>query len=202
MQQAENTTTAPAERRNSQRWAFLFTFFLGLILVPVSFATASLLSVDLIALLNPDVGASVIGFSATVPLALLLVWFMRTSWRPLADLRHAQIEFLAQLGFDLTPMRIALLSLVAGISEEMFFRGVLQTAIDRHASTPIAIVLPSILFGALHAKTLLYAIAAGVAGAYFGFLFWQTGSLIAPIITHAIYDYIALEWARRAINDR
>ncbi len=97
---------------------------------------------------------------------------------------------------------MALLSIVAGIGEELLFRGVLQTALDRHFPVLVAIALPSFLFGALHARTLFYAVAAGIAGAYFGILFWGTGSLFAPIVTHAAYDYIALEWARRAIAEQ
>jgi membrane protease YdiL (CAAX protease family) len=199
-QRAQNDPEAgPASA--TQRRAFRLTLLLGLILIPVSFGLARLTSIDLLALLHPGVDAVLIGIAATVSLALLLAWFMRTQWSAVAELRRSQIEFLSEIGFDLTPARILLLSLVAGISEELFFRGVLQTVIDRHSSILIAIVLTNIVFGALHARTPFYAIAAGFAGAYFGFLFWETGSLAAPIIAHAAYDYVALEWARRAIAD-
>jgi hypothetical protein len=182
--------------------AFWTTFVLGSLAIPAAIALAHLLDVDFSPHFEITAKAALIGAGATLPPSLMLFWFMRSTWRPVASFRESQIAFLANLGFRLTPLRIALLSAVAGVGEELLFRGVLQAAADRHLPVLAAILLPNILFAALHARTVLYALAAGAIGVYLGVLFWATGSLIAAMIAHALYDCVAFEWARRILKQR
>lgn len=90
----------------------------------------------------------------------------------------------------------------AGVSEELLFRGVLQTWSDRFLPLAFAILATNVLFGALHARTVLYAVIAGFVGVYLGVVFEASGNLVAPIVTHALYDAVALELARRAMAAR
>jgi hypothetical protein len=182
--------------------AFWTTFVLGSLTIPAAIALAHLLKVDFSRHLEATPEAAFIGVGATLPPALTLFWFMLSTWRPVAAFRESQIAFLANLGFRLTPLRIALLSAIAGIGEELLFRGVLQAAADRHMPSLAAILLPNVLFAALHARALVYALAAGAIGVYLGVLFWTSGSLIAAMIAHALYDCIAFEWARRILIQR
>ncbi|NWG71195.1 MAG: CPBP family intramembrane metalloprotease [Parvularculaceae bacterium] len=142
------------------------------------------------------------GVAATAPLVLLLEWFMRTGYPPLARFRVSQIGFFAGIGFRFTPFRIAVLALGAGVTEELLFRGVLQTWAAGEMPLVLAVVLPNILFGALHWRTTLYAVIAGLVGVYFGTLFLVTGNLLAPIVAHALYDVVALQKTARAIAAR
>lgn len=190
---------APATRRNERR-AFILTAGIGAMLIPAAAAIAAALSIDLAPQFGLGVVSIVCGLLATAPLVALLAWFMKTGWRPLADFRASQLQFFSEIGFELTPRRGAVLALIAGVSEELMFRGVLQTAADRQWPLAAAIFFPSILFGILHARTVLYAIVAGFVSAYLGILFWMTQSLLAPMITHALYDFIALCWTWRAIG--
>lgn len=185
----------------SQTRAFLIAAGIGAMLIPAAFAIAAGLSIDLSALLHFRISDVIFGLAATLPLLALLYGFMIAKWRLLAEFRTSQLKFFSEIGFELTPMRIVALALIAGVSEELMFRGVLQTAADRQLPLVAAIVLPSILFGLLHARTILYAVIAGLVGVYLGVLFWATESLCAPIITHALYDYIAFDWTRRAIKN-
>ncbi|MBI1392090.1 MAG: CPBP family intramembrane metalloprotease [Alphaproteobacteria bacterium] len=141
-----------------------------------------------------------VGAVATLPLVLALLLFMQTNYPPLARFRSSQIDFLNELGFELTPFRIVAIGLAAGISEEMLFRGALQSLAERHLPMVVSIVAPNIIFGLLHARTTLYAIIAGVLGVYLGVIFALTGSLAPPIATHAIYDMAALAIAKRYID--
>ncbi|MCA8894653.1 MAG: CPBP family intramembrane metalloprotease, partial [Amphiplicatus sp.] len=61
---------------------------------------------------------------------------------------------------------------------------------------------PNIAFGALHARTSLYAFIAGMVGVYMGLVFAATDNVLAPIITHAAYDWAALIITQRAIAAR
>ena len=91
-----------------------------------------------------------------------------------------------------SPAELALLAAVAGISEEVLFRGVVQVALARVFGDPGALLAASVLFGLVHFATRAYAVLAGVMGLYLGALFLFQGTLLAPIITHAVYDFIAL----------
>jgi membrane protease YdiL (CAAX protease family) len=184
----------------SGRRAFWTTFALGAMTTPAAVGSALLLSVDLAPLLAPQVREIAIGVAATGPLVLMLMWFMASQWRPVAAFRSSQLQFFREIGFTLTPLRSALLASAAGLGEELLFRGVLQTIAAQHWPIIAALILPNVLFGALHARTAFYAVAAGVVGVYLGVLFWLAGGLAAPMIAHALYDFIALEWARKILD--
>ncbi len=155
--------------------------------------------------LGPQFSVSVndflIGVIATLPLVVFLWWFTNTTLEDLAVFRRSQIRFFSEIGFQFTPLRIALMAIGAGVSEELLFRGVLQSWFAGFSPIALAIVLSNLLFGALHLRTVLYAVIAGLVGCYLGAVFAFTGNLLAPIVTHALYDAAALEYTRRAINN-
>jgi membrane protease YdiL (CAAX protease family) len=55
-------------------------------------------------------------------------------------------------------------------------------------------ILVSLLFGASHLLTWTYGIIAAIISVYLGFLYYFTGNPFAPMVTHAVYDYVALVW--------
>mmetsp|Transcript_7893 Transcript_7893/g.16384 ORF Transcript_7893/g.16384 Transcript_7893/m.16384 type:complete len:106 (+) Transcript_7893:1-318(+) len=78
----------------------------------------------------------------------------------------------------------------------MLFRGVMQFELGGWlGSDVVAVGLTSLVFGALHAVTPLYAGLAALASVYFGWLYLATGNLMVPIVTHAFYDWAALLYA-------
>lgn len=169
-------------------------------MAPAAIVLALLFAVDLPPLMKAGPKAIVAGVAATGPLVALLAWFMRTKWRPLAAFRLSQLRFFSEIGFRLTPMRAFLLAIIAGVGEEALFRGVLQTAASREFPLAAAIILPSLLFGALHARTALYAAIAFLVSVYLGVLYALSETLLAPMITHGLYDFVAFDWTRRAID--
>ncbi len=85
-----------------------------------------------------------------------------------------------------------MISLAAGVGEELFFRGVLQTE--------LGLVTASIIFGLLHTGgrgTLAFGCWVAVMGSVLGWLMQWTGGLTAPIVAHAVYDAAALLYIRR-----
>ncbi|WP_428409233.1 lysostaphin resistance A-like protein [Hyphococcus sp.] len=149
---------------------------------------------------NMDVDAVLIGVIATAPLAAFLWWFSNTTLEHFASFRKSQIKFFSEIGFSFTPPRIAAMAIAAGISEELLFRGVLQTWMTGFAPEAVAIIATNIIFGMMHMRTALYAFIAGLVGVYLGILYAATDNLLAPIAAHALYDAIALEYTRRAIS--
>ena len=90
-----------------------------------------------------------------------------------------------------------LVSALAGIGEELLFRGVLQAGLSEAWSPMAGIVVASLLFGAAHAVSLSYLVLATLMGLYLGLLYHLTGNLLLPIIVHALYDWIAIHFYLR-----
>jgi membrane protease YdiL (CAAX protease family) len=91
-----------------------------------------------------------------------------------------------------SPAELALLAALAGVGEELLFRGLLQAGLMRVMPSYLALVCASALFGLAHFATSTYAIVAGLMGLYLGGIFLLQGNLLAPIVTHALYDFVAL----------
>ena len=83
---------------------------------------------------------------------------------------------------------------LAGVAEEIFFRGLLQTGLEQYFGVAQALLGSSVLFGLAHWITPGYALLAGLAGLYLGStLYWtEQPNLLIPIVIHALYDYLAL----------
>ena len=91
---------------------------------------------------------------------------------------------------------IALLCIVVGIGEEVFFRaflqGTLSVWLDGVSGHWVALGIASILFGLAHAVTRSYALLAGTVGLLLGLQLMFTRDLLGPILSHAIYDFVVL----------
>jgi hypothetical protein len=142
--------------------------------------------------IHPDLDGVLWGLAATVPLLLGLAWMLAARSGPVHRLVSFVVDQLGALVAARSPAELALLAAVAGISEEVLFRGVVQVALARVLGEPGALLVASVLFGLVHFATRAYAVLAGVMGLYLGALFLFQGTLLAPIITHALYDFIAL----------
>jgi len=96
-------------------------------------------------------------------------------------------EFRARAG-ALSPRQALTAAVLAGVAEELLFRGVLQ---------PLAgLWVASALFGAVHLgpgwRSLPWAAMAFAAGVVLGGLFEWTGHLVAPAAAHATVNYLNL----------
>jgi membrane protease YdiL (CAAX protease family) len=89
-------------------------------------------------------------------------------------------------------MDLLAIATLAGVGEEMLFRGVFQGVLSRWAGVGVGLTLASALFGVLHAITFTYAVLAALAGAFLGALWLWTGNLLTPIIVHTLYDFLLL----------
>lgn len=119
--------------------------------------------------------AALIGLGAGL-IFVAFTWLLSRCWAPM---RMLESEFRSALG-PLSVAQIVQIALLSGLSEEVFFRGVLQPWIGLWAAT--------LIFGAVHfvphRAYRPWAFFALVAGVGFGFLLEWTGSLLAPIVAH------------------
>lgn len=85
--------------------------------------------------------------------------------------------------------------LIAPVAEELFFRGLLQTLLVRLARNRwLSIVLASLAFGAVHFQQPHAMAALAVLGVLIGYAYERTGSLVPPIVIHAVFNLKTLIW--------
>lgn len=83
------------------------------------------------------------------------------------------------------------LVIVAPVTEELFFRGLILRGLLKRYSTVTAIVWTSILFGVIHMNP--YQIGgAFVVGIFLGWLMLRTGSLWPCLLAHSLFNLHAL----------
>lgn len=139
------------------------------------------------------------GLAATVPLAVGLLILRKCKSGPLGNLNHVVDRLLVPTFSQWNLLQLAIVSLLAGVGEEMLFRGVLQPVIANWFGAAIGIALTSITFGLVHAITTAYAILAALVGLYFGILAIEFDNLLVPIVAHSLYDLIALVYLTRNV---
>jgi membrane protease YdiL (CAAX protease family) len=137
------------------------------------------------------------GAAATVPLLIGLGWMLSSTVGPIRRLVQLVVEQVGPFLVSLSMWQLALLAAFAGFSEELLFRGVLQVGLSAWLPGAGAVLVASLLFGLVHFASREYALMAGVMGVYLGTLFLVQGNLLVPIVTHALYDFVALIWVAR-----
>ncbi|WP_347246567.1 CPBP family intramembrane glutamic endopeptidase [Thermogutta sp.] len=159
------------------------------------------------------------GAMATLPMLLLLPAVRHMPGRAFRELRYLMTQRIAPLFRSATIAEIALISSVAGIGEEAFFRGIVQRGLahmlgraSEMAPTDLATILgvlaAALLFGLAHPLSRTYVILTAILGVYLGFLFATTGNLLVPMVAHALYDFVTVLylthfWPRdRAIQEQ
>lgn len=138
--------------------------------------------------------AGAIGRGAAAALPMLAVfWWLVHSRRPaLRQMREQVEELVGELFTSGNWAQFALVAVLAGVGEELLFRGVLQTLVVGWTTPVIGIVICSLLFGLAHALSRVYFVLATLIGLFLGTLAWTYQDLLAPMTAHAVYDFVAL----------
>ena len=147
-------------------------------------------------------GALLIGLLATAPMLGLFALSMGSRWSPLVRIRQLLLDDFMPLLSESGAPDLLLISLLAGIGEEALFRGVIQVALADWLGVGLGLAITSLLFGLAHAVTFGYLVLATCMGAYLGWLLQYSGGMIAPVVTHALYDFVALLYLRRRFTAR
>lgn len=136
-----------------------------------------------LARLSWNVAAVGWALGATIPMFAL---FLVMSRYPVGPLRRIKQFLFEALGPSLLACRwydLLLVAALAGIGEELLFRGVLQPLMN--------IFWSNLVFGLAHFITPTYFVLAGLLGAYLGWLLECSGNILAPVIAHGLYDFLA-----------
>ena len=85
-----------------------------------------------------------------------------------------------------------LLSVFAGVGEELLFRGALQGWLTAHTNTTTAVLAASVLFGLVHYASFTYFVVAAGLGLVLGMAYAITDSILLVMVWHGVYDLVAL----------
>ena len=167
------------------------------LLIPLALGLGWLLGLSPWADIGLSAEAVLISVAATVPLiaALGLVAAWRPEWFQQLDALVRQLVETLFRGRGLGP--VVIVSALAGLGEELLFRGVLQAALVAWIGAWPGVLLGAIVFGLVHYLSRAYFVMATCMGLYLGLLYQFSGNLLLPILVHAFYDGAAIVYLLR-----
>ncbi len=133
--------------------------------------------------------ATLVGLAAAALLAAVNLSLLRWGGGVWRAVRIAVDDVLVPTFSGLGSWQIVVVSLAAGIGEELFFRGWLQPVFGLPAA--------SVAFGLAHvagARMLALGVWAAGMGVVMGSLALVTGGILAPMTAHACYDVLAFHY--------
>jgi uncharacterized protein len=135
------------------------------------------------------------GVVATLPLLGMLWISAKAPFGPFKRMMAKMDDTFIPLFRQSRMVELAIISLLAGLGEEMLFRGIIQAWATDIIGGPfgigIGLCAAAVIFGLLHAVTPTYSLLAGAICIYMGAIWLPTNNLLVPITTHALYDFLA-----------
>jgi membrane protease YdiL (CAAX protease family) len=122
---------------------------------------------------------------------------VHSSRAALRELRQQVESLIGQMFPAGTVAQFGLVALLAGVGEELLFRGVIQTLLGQWTTPVAGLLITSILFALAHALSKLYFLLALIIGLCFGWLVYRYNDLVAPMFAHSLYDFVALLYLSR-----
>ena len=179
---------------NLVKMAMVFEGGLGVIAVGVGWALGRPLG----ELIDWTVTGAIWGAAAALPLMVLLLLCVRVPVWPFSEIAEVIDQTLAPMFRDIGLINLAMISALAGLGEELLFRGLLQQGLADWIGGPagvwIGLAAASIIFGLFHPVTPTYTVLATLMGVYLGWLWIDTENLLVPIAAHGVYDFLALAY--------
>lgn len=127
-----------------------------------------------------------------IPMLASLVFVVRSRWAPLSRLLDEIEEKVMPIFANCNVVDLAFIAFLAGVSEELFFRGWMQAFLAERSGVLIGILATGLVFGILHYLSTAYFVYAFLTGIYLGIIYFVTENLFIVMAIHAIYDFIAL----------
>ena len=137
------------------------------------------------------------GLLAAVPMLIGFFLAVRYPVGPLRSIKRFTDETIRPLMATCSLVDLLGISVLAGVGEELLFRGVLQESIAGWMGPWVGVAAAAVLFGLMHAVTPSYAVLAALMGVYLGLVFHFSDNLLAAVVAHAAYDFVALVWVTR-----
>ena len=143
-----------------------------------------------------DLGIGLTSTAGLISLALVGFFFPRIS----EYLIRMQRETYGWLSKFKSLRVIVVISFFAGTWEEALFRGGIQVWLTDFTGAPLAILIASAIFAAVHFSKPTIGLLQFLIGCLFGVIYWQTGSLLGVMLAHFLYDVFALWYLLREMS--
>jgi len=130
--------------------------------------------------------------AATLPLVVALALFARVGARWFEGVEALVRPLIESVFRGRGIGAVVVVSALAGVGEEMLFRGVIQAGISQGFGAWQGLLVASVLFGLMHALSPAYFVLATLMGLYLGALYQITDNLLLPALVHGLYDAIAI----------
>lgn len=191
----------PQQKPTRSQFLKLATWFEGS-LVLIAYIIGWFTDIDPYRALRLDASTVFFGFLGTAPLYFVFVLTFRSANHALRTIRHFLLDHMGPILASAKGWELGYLALLAGVTEETLFRGVMQPLIETHWGWFAGLILSNVFFALAHAITKMYALLAGLTGIYLGIALDLSGTrdLGIPIAIHAIYDYLAFVAVASAYN--
>ncbi|MBN7771337.1 CPBP family intramembrane metalloprotease [Marinobacter daepoensis] len=134
------------------------------------------------------IGFGGLGAVATYLSLLLLTRFERLFPDDLSGQMQALYQFARSYHWPV----LLVLCVLAGVGEELLFRGAVQGWLLQHTGPWTALLAASVLFGLVHYVSFTYFLVATGLGLVLGAAYQVSGSLPMVMVWHAVYDMLAL----------
>ena len=140
------------------------------------------------------------GVIGTAPLFLMFLALQLLQKDSIVQIRELLLKILGSQLHRYHWTDLLMLSILAGVSEELLFRGEIQVWISSSWGATAGLIGSNLIFGLAHAVTPLYAVLAALVGCYLGLSlnFGNDSNLLTPIIIHSLYDFLAFISLMRA----
>ena len=168
----------------------------------IAYALGYWVSIDPLGFLRLDVMAAFWGVLGC--LLLFGLFIVSERMEAARRIREFLIDKMGGLLADCSSLALLYLGFLAGITEEILFRGVLQPWLERDWGWAGGLVFNNLIFALVHWITPSYALLAGLCGLFLGLMLdiGPERNLLAPILTHAIYDFLAFKVIAQAWRER
>jgi len=92
-----------------------------------------------------------------------------------------------------------IIGLLAGVCEELLFRGPIQAALVKRLPIAMALIFGGFLFAAAH-MDLSGLPARMILGLILGWIVWRSGSIFPAMVMHAVYDGVSVAWMAHELS--
>lgn len=167
------------------------------LLTPLALGLALLLDLSPWADLRPSAQLLAAAVAATVPpvAGLAAMAAARPGWfREIEALVRPLLEALFRGRGPGAGIAVIAVSALAGLGEELLFRGVVQAGLAAVTGPWVAVGLGAVVFGLAHYLTRAYFVLATCMGLYLGALYQLSGNLLLPVLAHGLYDALAIAY--------
>lgn len=179
-------------RLTKEQFLYAATLFEGGLLL-LAFLFGWLVGVSPLRSFKWESEALSVALLGVIPLLIFFPVLYRLPIRQLQEIRDLLFEVLGPYLASCRWYELFYVALLAGVGEEIFFRGFLQPWLEGLWNDPFALIVTNLLFGLAHSITPLYTLMAAAVGLYLSWsLNWgPERNLLVPMVVHTAYDFFA-----------